>query len=465
MNKFDLIVVGGGPGGYVAAIYASQQGLKTALVEKADVGGVCLNWGCIPTKALLASSEVLRTVKDASTFGILLDETSIKPDYDAAQKRSRDVSARLIKGVIGLLKKNNVTVIKGEGTLASSTSVKIDSTSETLTAPHVILATGSHPFRLPNIDYENPNIMTSREALELKEIKPNEKIVIIGAGAIGVEFASIWKTFGAEVTIIEMLPHLLPSEDEDISKEMERAYKKRKIDFKTNTKVTSVTGSGNNLKITIDSLGKIEELPCSKLLVSAGVRPNTMNLGLDLVGIKLNEKGWIEVNDHFQSTCPNVYAIGDVNGKMALAHVASAHALITVDAILNRELKPIKHSNMPRCTYSYPEVASVGITEKQAREQGFDVKIGMFPLLANGKSITMGETTGFVKIVADKEYNEILGMHIIGAHVTELIHAATAYLDIEVTADELARVVHPHPTVSEAIMEAAHAIVGHPIHI
>ncbi len=465
MKKFDLIVVGGGPGGYVAAIYASQQGLKTALVEKADLGGVCLNWGCIPTKALIANSEILRAIKNASAFGISLDQTSVKPDYASAQKRSREVSSHLIKGVTGLLKKNNVTMFNGEATLTSSSTVKILSTNQTITATSVILATGAHPFKLPNIDYTNPNIMTSRDALELTDLKPNEKVIIIGAGAIGMEFASIWETYGAEVTIIEMLPHLLPNEDDDISKEIELAYKKRKIHFKTNTKVTEVTGSENNLNITIDSAGRSEILSCSKLLVSAGVRPNTNNLGLDLVGVKLNEKGWIEVNENFQTTCPNIYAVGDVNGKMALAHVASAHSMVAVDAILGRNLKQINHVNMPRCTYSYPEVASVGVTEKQAKDLGFDVKIGVFPLLANGKSIAMGETTGFVKIVADKKYNEILGIHIIGAHVTELIHAATAYLDIEVTADELSRVVHPHPTISEAIMEAAHVIVGHPIHI
>lgn len=465
MNKFDLIVVGGGPGGYVAAIYASQQGLKTALIEKADLGGVCLNWGCIPTKALLTNAEVLRTVKESSSYGITIDKESIKADYAAAQKRSRDVSARLTKGVKGLMSKHNITVFFGEATLTSPTQVKISPSNETVNAEHVILATGSHPFKLPGIDYTHPNIMTSREALEVTDIRPNDKIIIIGAGAIGMEFASIWQTYGADVTIIEMLPHLLPNEDEDVCKEIERAYKKRKIKFHTNTKVVSVKQNGTDVRVIVEADGKTMEMECSRLLVSAGVRPNIDNLGLDKVGIKLTDRGWIQVDDHFKTTCPSVYAIGDVNGKMALAHVASAHALVAIDSILKRTIRPINHANMPRCTYSYPEVASVGLTEKQAVEQNYDVKVGVFPFTANGKSVAMNETTGFVKIIADAAFNEILGVHIVGAHVTELIHAATSYIDIEITANELARVVHPHPTVSEAIMEAAHVLVGHPIHI
>lgn len=464
MEKFDLIVIGGGPGGYVAAIYASQQGLKTALVEKADLGGVCLNWGCIPTKSLVHNAEVLRTVKEAKEYGITLDTAVIKADYSIAQKRSREVSAKLTRGVKSLMKKNKVTVIKGEGSLLSGTKVKMMPGGEILEAKNIILATGSHPFKIPAFDYSNPNIMTSREALELTEVHPGDRFVIIGAGAIGMEFASIWASYGADVTVVEMLARVLPNEDADVSVEIEKTFQKRGIKTKAGSKVTSVTANGSDIKVTVEKDGKSEILSCSKLLVSAGVRANVAEIGLEAAGVKLTERGLVQVDEKLQTTCPTVYAIGDVTGKLALAHVASAQALAAVHAIIGKPVKQFNYANMPRCTYTFPEVASVGLTEAQAKDAGYDIKVGTFPLAANGKSVAMNETTGFVKIVADKKYNEILGAHLVGAHVTDLISALTAYIDLEITADDIAQVVHPHPTVSEAIMEAAHSVVGHAIH-
>lgn len=465
MNKFDLIVIGGGPGGYVAAIYAAQKGLKTALVEKADLGGVCLNWGCIPTKALAKNAEVLRTVKKADKYGIALNSSGIKADYAVAQKRSREVSGKLTMGIKSLMKKNKVTVFQGEANLINGTSLKIVPSGEILETKNMILATGSHAFRIPGIDYSNPKIMTSKEALQLTDVNPGDKIVVIGAGAIGMEFSSIWDSYGAEVTVIEMLPHLLPNEDADVSKEMEKSFKKRGIKYKLETKVNSVVADGSKLNLVIDEKGKTETITCDRLLVSAGIRPNVEGIGLEKAGIKLTDRGYVQVDDQLKTSCSSVYAIGDVTGKLALAHVASAQALAAVHAIVGEPVKQFNYANMPRCTYTYPEVASVGMTEEQAKKSGYDVKVGTFPMAANGKSVAMNETGGFVKIVADSKYNEILGVHFIGAHVTEMISAAASYIDLEFTADDIAQVVHPHPSVSEAIMEAAHAVVGHAIHI
>lgn len=465
MSKFDLIIIGGGPGGYVAAIYAAQQGLNTALVEKADLGGVCLNWGCIPTKSLVHNAEILRTVKEANKYGIDLNTNEIKADYSVAQKRSREVSGKLTTGIKSLMKKNNVTVIQGEGSLISGTRVKVMPSGEILETKNIILATGAHAFKIPGFDYSNPNIMTSREALELTEINPGDKFAVIGAGAIGMEFASIWASYGAEVTVVEMLPRVLPNEDADVSKEIERAFKKRGINVKVDSKVISMVAEHKGINLVIEKKGKTETIPCDKILVSAGVRANVENIGLAAAGVKLTDRGLVQVDNNLLTTCPTVYAIGDVTGKLALAHVASAQALAAVHAILGKHVKQFNYTNMPRCTYTYPEVASVGLTEEQAKEAGYDVKIGRFPLTANGKSVAMDETTGFIKIVADKKYNEILGTHLVGAHVTELISAATSYIDLEFTADDIAQVVHPHPSVAEAIMEAAHAVVGQAIHI
>lgn len=465
MKQYDLIIVGGGPGGYVTAIYAAQNGLKTALIEEKDLGGTCLNWGCIPTKALAKNAEVLRTIFDSKDYGISIDPNQIKVDYAMAQKRSREVSGKLNKGVQGLLQKNKVDVFKERAKLASGTSVKLTTSEEILAAKNIVLATGAHPFKIPGFDYQNPNIMTSRGALEMTDLKASDEIVVIGAGAIGMEFASIWASYGAQVTVIEMLPRILPNEDEAVSKEMTRAFKKRGVKVKAGYKVTSVSIKDKKIEVNLEKNGKNEKITGDKLLASAGVRANTENLGLESAGIKINQRGFLDINDQFQTSCATVYAIGDLTGKMALAHVASAQGLEVVHQILGEAVKKINYSNIPRCTYTYPEVASVGLTEEQAKNAGYKVKVGEFPLLANGKSLAMNETTGFVKIVADEKYNEILGIHLIGAHVTELIAAAAGYIDLEFTADDIAQVIHPHPSVSEAIMEAAHAVVSKAIHI
>ena len=332
MANFDLIVVGGGPGGYVAAIYGAQNGLKTALVEKDNLGGTCLNWGCIPTKALARNAEVLRTVNEAAEYGISLDAKSVKADYAAAQKRSREVSAKLVRGINGLMRKNKIEVIKGEGVLVSGTQVKVGDT--TYSAKNIILATGSHPFKIPTIDYSNKNVMTSRQALELTDAKPGDKFVIIGAGAIGMEFASIWASYGVDVTVIEMLPRILPNEDADISAEVAKAFEKRGIKTMPGTKVVHVVAEGNDITVIVEKDGKRETLKCCKLLVSAGVRANVADIGLEAAGVKLTERGLVQVDENLRTTCPTVYAIGDITGKLALAHVASAQALAAVTAIV-----------------------------------------------------------------------------------------------------------------------------------
>jgi dihydrolipoamide dehydrogenase len=460
MANFDVVVVGGGPGGYVAAIYAAQQGLKTALVEKENLGGTCLNWGCIPTKALARNAEVLATVKEAAHFGVTLDQNSVKGDYAAAQKRSREVSAKLSRGVAGLIRKNKVELFTGTATFLDAKKIKVDPKGEILEAKNVILAMGSRPNMIPGVEVSD-RVMTSRQALELTQIPG--KIVVVGAGAIGMEFSNIWKTFGADVTVIEMLPRVLPNEDEAISAEVHKAFESRGIKILPGTKLEKIDTSGPVIKVTVSKDGKQSVLECDKMLVSAGIRPNSE--GLEKTGVKLSERKYVEVDDNMQTNVKGVYAIGDLTGKLALAHVASAQALVAVDVIKGKPAKKLTYYNLPRCTYTVPEVSSVGLTEAQAREKGFKVKVGMFPLAANGKTIAYGETAGFVKIVADEKYGEILGVHMVGPHVTEMIHAAAAYIDMEITAEEVARVVHAHPTIAESMMEAAHAVGGHAIHI
>ncbi|MFZ5974067.1 MAG: dihydrolipoyl dehydrogenase [Bacillota bacterium] len=459
MAKFDVVVVGGGPGGYVAAIYAAQQGLKTALVEKENLGGTCLNWGCIPTKALARNTEVLATVLEADKFGVALDKKSVKGDYAAAQKRSRDVSSQLTRGIAGLLKKNKVELFTGTASLVDAKKVKVEPKGEIIEATNIILATGSRPNMIPGVEVSE-KVMTSRQALELTEVP--KKMVVIGAGAIGMEFTNIWTTYGAEVTVVEMLPRVLPNEDEAVSAEVEKAFAKRGIKFMVGTKLEKIDQSGKGIKVTVNKDGKATVLECDKMLVSAGIRPNTE--GFDKVGIKLNERKYVEIDDSMQTNVKGVYAIGDITGKLALAHVASAQALVAVDAIKGKPVKKLTYYNLPRCTYTVPEVSSVGLTEAQAKEKGYKVKVGKFPMMASGKAISYGETTGFVKIVADEKYGEILGVHMVGPHVTELIDGPAAYIDLEITAEDVARVVHAHPTLSETIMEAAHAVTGHAIH-
>jgi dihydrolipoamide dehydrogenase len=463
MATYDVVVIGGGVGGYVAAIRARQLGLKTALVEREHLGGICLNWGCIPTKALLHNAEVIRLLDQGKTYGFSFDKDSLQVDYAPAQKRSRQVSERLVKGVQFLMKKNAVEVFEATGSLKSATEVAL-STGDTLSTKHIILATGARARSIPGIEFDGDRVIHYHHALELTEVP--QSIAVIGAGAIGVEFTTLWRSYGAEVTLIEMLPAVLPLEDADISQQMAKALKKRGVKVHTNTKVekVEVKKDGSGLTLTVSSNGQTQTIPAEKALVAIGVQPNSENLGLETVGVETN-RGWITADDYMRTNVSNIYAIGDVTGKMPLAHVASAQGILAIETITGEDPEPLVYANMPRCTYAWPEVASVGLTEAQAREKGYEVKVGQFPFRANGKALAIDDYEGFVKIVSDTQYDQVLGVHMIGPHVTDLVAEATGMIRLETTTEELARTVHPHPTLSEVVMEAAHVTLGQPINI
>ncbi len=461
MSEYDVVVIGSGPGGYVSAIRASQLGMSVALVEKENLGGVCLNWGCIPTKALLKNADVIHTLSEGRAYGFSFENLTV--DYSAAHKRSRQVANRQSKGVTFLMRKNKITVVEGTAKLKSATQIEVQPSGEILTAKNIIIATGAKPRMIPGVTADGEKIITYRHALDLKDAP--KSAVIVGAGPIGMEFATVWNRYGAAVTVVEMLPRVLPLEDEDISKEAARHFKKAGITLKTGAMVKAVVPTDAGVDVTI-AVGDSEEVvSVEKVLVAIGFAPNSENLGLEDVGVALTKHGHIEVDDQMRTNVPNVFAIGDVNGKLGLAHVASAQGIIAAEAIAGKETHALNYTNIPRCVYSYPEVASVGLTEAQANEQGFNVVTAQFPFLPNGKALAMNENIGFVKIVADKEHKEILGVHIIGAHVTELIAGPAGMLTVEATAEDLSQTVHPHPTMSEVIMEAAHVLVGMPIHI
>ncbi len=458
MANYDTIVIGGGPGGYVAAIKASQLGQKTAVIEAQHMGGICLNWGCIPTKALLRNAEVINLLKEGKTFGFSFENLTV--DYGAAQKRSRQVSGRLVKGIDFLMKKNKIEVIQGFGKLISSTQVEVN--GEVHTAKNIIIATGARPRQIPGMEANGTTLLNYHHALELTKVPTS--LVVIGAGAIGMEFSHVFHSYGATVTVVEMLPHALPLEDVEISEEVERHLKKAGIALKTSAKVEKVESHGDSVTVTISQNGQSESLSAEKVLISIGVAPNSNNLGLEAVGVQVDPRGYIMVNEQMQTNIPNIYAIGDVTGKLALAHVASAQAIIAAEAIAGHETRALNYVNMPRCTYIHPEVASVGLTEAQARAQGHEVKTGKFAFQANGKALGLAENSGFVKIVAEAKYNEILGVHMVGPHVTEMLAETTAMIGLESTLEELAHTVHPHPTLSEVVMEAAHVALGQAIH-
>ena len=458
MSNYDTIVIGGGPGGYVAAIKASQLGQKTAVVEKEHLGGICLNWGCIPTKSLLRNAEVINLLKEGQTFGFSFD--NLKVDYSAAQKRSRQVSQRLVKGVGFLMKKNNIEVIEGAAKLVGKNQVEVN--GQTHTAKNIIIATGSRARSIPGVTLDGDKLITYRQALELTAVPAS--LIVVGAGAIGMEFAHVFHSYGAEVTVVEMLPRVLPTEDEEISQELEKQFKRAGIKVKTGTKVDKVGTDAGGVTLLVSQGGQTETLKAAKALIAIGVAPNSDNLGLEAVGMK-TERGYIQVNDQMQTSVPGIYAIGDVTGKLALAHVASAQGLVAAEAIAGRKTHALDYRKMPRCTYTYPEVASVGLTETQAREQGYEVQVGKFPFQANGKALGLAENEGFVKIVSEKKYNELLGVFMIGPHVTELLAGPTGLIGLESTVEELAHTVHPHPTLSEVVMEAAHVALGQAIHI
>ena len=463
MANYDVVIIGGGPGGYVAAIRAGQLGLKTALVEREHLGGVCLNWGCIPTKALLHNAEVIHLLDQGKTYGFSFDRGSLQVDYTVAQKRSRQVSGRLVKGVQFLMKKNHVDVFETSGRLKAAGEVSLGS-GETLTAKNVVLATGARARSIPGVAIDGERIINARHALELTQVPGS--IVIIGAGAIGVEFAYLWRRYGAEVTLLEMLPSVLPLEDADVSQEMAKALGKQGIKVHTSTKVEKIEAAadGSGVTLSVSSNGQTQTIPAGRILMAIGVQPNTEELGLEAAGVATN-RGWITIDQAMRTNVPNVYAIGDVTGMMPLAHVASAQGIIAIERIAGMEPEPLMYANMPRCTYASPEVASVGLTEAQAKAEGYDVKTGQFPFRANGKALAIDDYEGFVKIVSDAKYDQVLGVHMIGPHVTDMVAEATGMIRLETTTEELARTVHPHPTLSEVVMEAAHATLGQAIHI
>jgi len=462
--EYDVLVIGGGPGGYVAAIRASQLGLKVGLVEKERLGGICLNWGCIPTKALLRNAELAHILtKRAKDFGISYD--NLRLDYKAAVKRSRRVSERLVKGVEFLMRKNKITVHRGTAKLLSPTDVRVrdaEGRNTVLKARNVILATGARPRSIPGVDIDGQRVVSYRQAIVQENLPAS--VIVIGAGPIGVEFAYVWHNYGVQVTILEMLPHLLPLEDEEVSIELEKAFRREGLRFHTNARVEHITLTDDGVQVEVQQEGKTLALEAEQVLMAIGVRPNTENLGLEDIGVRV-ERGAIVIDEGMRTNVPGVYAIGDVTGKMPLAHVASAQGIVAAETIAGVETVVLEYEMMPRAVYCQPQVASFGLTEKQARERGYEIRVGKFPFQANGKALGLGESRGFVKIIADAKYGEILGAHLIGPEVTELLPELTLARAWELTPEEIARNVHAHPTLSETLMEAAHAWSGHAIHI
>jgi dihydrolipoamide dehydrogenase len=461
---YDLIIIGSGPGGYVAAIRASQLKMKVAVVEKAEIGGICLNWGCIPTKSLLKSSQVFDYMNHASEYGIKI-EGEIKPDFKAIIARSRGVAESMSKGVQFLFRKNNIEHISGFGTLGRNNTVEVkDSTGQvkSYSAKNIILATGARSKELPNLPQDGKKIIGYREAMTLD--KQPESMVVVGSGAIGSEFACFYQSLGTNVTLVEFLPRIVPIEDEEVSKQLERSFKKMKMKVLTDSTVESADISGDKCKVRIKTSKGYEETEADIVFSAVGVSANIEGIGLETAGI-LTEKGKIVVDDYYLTNIPGIYAIGDIVHGPALAHVASAEGIVCVEKIAGLDPEPVDYKNIPSCTYTNPEIASCGLTEKAAREAGYDIKVGKFPFTASGKASASGARDGFVKLIFDSAYGELLGAHMIGANVTEMISEIVVARKLETTAHELIKAVHPHPTMSEAIMEAAAAAYGEVIHI
>jgi dihydrolipoamide dehydrogenase len=457
---FDVTVVGAGPGGYVAAIRAAQLGLKTAIIEKdKELGGTCLLRGCIPTKELLHSAEIVETVRHAEEFGVTVSGVNVH--FDAVQKRKDKVVRGLAKGVEFLMNKNKITVFKGTGRFEGQGKVSVtgaDGKKQNVNTKNVIIATGSAPRTLPNLDIQAPRIVTSDEILELKEVP--QSLIVLGAGAVGVEFASVYKRFGSEVTVIELLPRVVPLEDEEVSSELQKAFRKRGIKTMTSTNFESARISKDSVEIIYkDAEGKQGKLSAEMLLVAVGRRPFTDGLGLEKTKVEV-DRGFIKVDEYMRTAEPNVYAIGDVVPTPALAHVASKEGILAVEHIAGKPAQPINYLHVPNCTYCDPEIGSVGLSEAKAREQGYEIKVGKFPFSALGKAKILGKTDGFVKVVTDAKYDEVLGVHIIGPHATDLLAEACVAVGLEATAEELGRIMHAHPTLSESVMEAAEAVHG-----
>ena len=458
MSKYDVIVLGSGPGGYVTAIRASQLGLKTAVIEKESLGGVCLNWGCIPTKALLKSAQVFEYLKHADDYGLTVK--NFDKDFDAVVKRSRDVAEGMSKGVQFLMKKNKIDVILGYGTLKPGKKVDVD--GKEYSADHIIIATGARSRELPNLPQDDKKVIGYRKAMTLK--KQPKKIVIVGSGAIGVEFAYFYNSMGTEVTVVEYMPRIVPVEDADVSKQLERSFKKSGIKVLTSTEVTSVDTSGDGVKAMIKTKKGEDVLQADMVLSAVGIKTNIENIGLEDVGI-VTDRDKILVNDFYQTNIPGYYAIGDVTPGPALAHVASAEGILCVEKIAGQNVEAIDYGNIPGCTYCSPEIASVGITEAQAKDKGIDIKVGKFPFSASGKASAGGHKEGFVKVIFDAKYGEWLGCHMIGAGVTDMIAEAVLGRKLETTGHEVLKTIHPHPTMSEAVMEAVADAYDEVIHI
>ena len=461
--NYDVIVLGSGPGGYVTAIRASQLGMKTAVIEKESLGGVCLNWGCIPTKALLKSANVYEYINHAEDYGIKV--SSHKADFSAVVKRSRSVAEKMSGGVQFLMKKNKIDVIMGTGKVMPGKTIEVtDDKGKTssYTAKNIIIATGARSRQLPNLEQDGKQIIGYREAMVLPKMP--KKMVIVGSGAIGVEFAYFYNAMGVDVTVVEFLPNIVPVEDIDVSKQLEKTFKKKGMNIMTNSSVEKVEKSSKGCEVHIKTAKGMETISCDIVLSAVGIQPNIENIGLEETGIVV-DGGKIVVNEYYETNIPGYYAIGDVVAGQALAHVASAEGITCVEKIAGQNPEPIDYNNIPGCTYCSPEIASVGMTEKAAKEAGYELKIGKFPFSASGKASAAGHNDGFIKLVFDAKYGELLGGRMIGANVTEMIAEIVALRKLETTGHELIKTVHPHPTMSEAVMEAAAAAYDEVIHI
>lgn len=471
--NYDVVVVGSGPGGYVAAIRSAQLGLKTAIVERESLGGVCLNWGCIPKKALLKNAEVLETLHHAADFGFTFDNLQV--DFSSAVKRSLGIVDRQTKGVGFLMRKNKIDVIEGHATFVDVHTVQTTASEfkpqvqpRTVTADKFIIATGARARNLPGVEADGVRVLQYRHAIRLQE-QP-KSIIVIGAGPIGMELGYFYRAYGAEVTIVEMLDQVLPLEDAEVAAEVHKAFTKKGFKIYTSCRTEGFNVGNDGVTVTLKNQksGATETIQAERVLVSIGITPNTDNLGIEKAGVRLDQRGFVEIDANMRTNVNNIYAIGDCTGKLALAHVASAQALVAAESIAGVETLPIpaeKYIFMPRCTYCKPEVASLGFTEAQAKAAGHEIKVGKFPFMPNGKAQAIEAKEGFVKIIADARYGEILGAHLVGPDVTELLPELSLAQFMEITPAEIARTVHAHPTLSEVIMEAAHALQGHAIHI
>ena len=462
--NYDIIVIGSGPGGYVAAIRASQLGKKVAVVERAELGGICLNWGCIPTKSLLKSAKVYENIKRAVDYGINING-DVSPDIKGIIKRSRAVAEEMSKGIQYLFKKNKIDHIVGFGKLVGKNKVRVEGGNgkyEEYAAPHIILATGARSKELPSLKLDGKKIIGYREAITLNKLP--ESIIIVGSGAIGSEFAYFYNSMGVNVTLVEFLPNIVPLEDEDVSKQLGRSFKKTGIKVMTGSLVEQVDISGEKCKVTMKTRKGEKEIEADIVLSAVGITPNLENIALEEIGIEL-DKEKVKVDEYYQTNVKGIYAIGDIVHGQSLAHVASAEGIICIENIAGKTPGQLDYKNIPSCTYTSPEVASVGMTEKEAKEAGYEIKIGKFPFMASGKASAIGEKEGFVKLIFDARYGELLGGHMIGANVTEMIAEIVVARKLEITGPELIKSVHPHPTMSEAVMEAAAAAYDEPIHL